>query len=107
MTKEVMRALTLSTPLLTAAELARCISKKAECVPCGLEAKFHQVNDPSVPTVSDMSTDTMKEHTFVPACENQLNNALLVYKAIRGFEVGTSPSPNAIPTIVLKHHASK
>lgn len=54
-------------------------------------------------SVSDMSTDTMKENTFVPACETQLNNALLVYKAIRDFEVGTSPSPNAIPTMVLKH----
>ena len=102
-----MIAPTLSTPLLTAAELALCISEKAECVPCGLEAKFHQVNDPTEPAVSGMSTDTMKEHTFVPACETQLKNALLVYKAFRGFEVGTSRSPNAIPTMVLKHHASK
>ena len=107
MTKEVMGAQTLSASLLTVAELALCMSEKAACVACGLEAQFHQVNDSSGPAVSDMSTDTMKGHTFVPACETQLNNALLVYKAIRGFEVGTSPSPNAIPTMVLQHHASK
>jgi hypothetical protein len=90
-------------PLLTAAELALCVSEKAECVACGLEAQFQQVKDPPEPAVSDMSTDTTKEHTFVPACETQLNNALLFYKANRDFEVGTSPSPNAIPKIVLKH----
>jgi hypothetical protein len=60
MTKGVMGAPTLSTPLLTAAELALCISEKAEYVACGLEAQFRQVKDPSEPAVSDMSTDTIK-----------------------------------------------
>jgi hypothetical protein len=64
MTKEVMGALTLSTPLLTAAQLALCISGKAECVACGLEAQFQQVKNPSEPAVSDMSTDTMKRTYF-------------------------------------------
>jgi len=85
-----MGAPTLSTPLLTAAEFAVCISEKAESVACGLEAQFQQVKDPSEPAVSDMSTDTMKEHTLVPACETQLNNALSVLQRrqrLRGWNV--------------------
>jgi hypothetical protein len=50
-----------------------------------------------------MSKDTTKDITLVPACEIQLNNDFLVYRAIKGFKVGMSPSPNSISTMVLKH----
>jgi hypothetical protein len=89
--------------LLTAAELAVSISEKAECVACGLEAQFQQVNDPSESAVNEMFKEAAKEHDFTPTSEPQLKNALTVQEAIRDFEVGKSPWPNAMLNRVLKH----
>lgn len=89
---------------LQTAELAVCISEKAECVACGLEAQVSASKPPRSRQWVICPNIRWKNIFFLQQVKPSLKrNAILVYKAIRGFEVRTYPSPNAIPTMVLKH----
>jgi hypothetical protein len=64
-----------------------------------LDAQFHRVNDPSVPTV----TEVVQAHSFAPASEPKLTNPTEPQDAIRGPKLGKAPCPDGIPYLALKH----
>lgn len=51
---------------------------------------------PSAPAVNEIFKEATKEYAFVPTSEPQLNEALTVQEAIRGFEIGKSSQAQMI-----------
>jgi hypothetical protein len=88
-------------PLGHARDLAD--SENADDIADSLEARFHPMDDPSVPAVIEVVSEAMQVYSYAPASEPQITNPAEVQSAIRCLKVGKAAGPDGIPNKVFKH----